>query len=265
MPSASASIWRHSGLRAKPPVARTSSIRRPAAASTRRTSASCRQTPSSAARTRCSRRCARVRPTYAPRGQRAPVRRPLAEQVRQHQQPAGARRGRWRRARAAPPRACLAEVGRQGVAGPLQHDAAVVDRAADDPAVRGERVAEHLAPAGRRPGASTMTRSAPEVPMEQAADAGAHRAEPEVGQRPVAGADHDGVAAGSPVACAAAASVSAGQDVRGRHQLGQLLAAARRPAAAPPRPRRSAARSSSPVAEATEWSVTSAPHRRSST
>ena len=51
-----------------------------------------------------------------------------------------------------------AEVGRQRLAGPAQHGAAVVDRAADDPAPRRQRVAEHPPlrdrPRGARPSAA---------------------------------------------------------------------------------------------------------------
>ena len=79
-----------------------------------------------------------------------------------------------------------AEVGRERLAGPAQHDAAVVDRAADDPAPRRQRVAEHAARRGSTAGRSTISRSAPLVPIEQAATPGCTAPTPRLASGPSA-------------------------------------------------------------------------------
>ena len=159
-------------------------------------------------------------PDVRPERQAAPVRRPLAQQVRQHDQAAGAGRHPAGEVEQRLGR-LVAEVGGQRSPGPVEHDAAVVDRAADHPPVLGQRVAEDAAVrVDRRPLDGHPQRAA--GADRAGRDAGVHRAEAEVGQRPVAGTgDHRrGRRQPEPVGDLGR---QPGQHGRGRHQLRQPL------------------------------------------
>ena len=247
MPSTSASICRHSGLRAKPPVARSSRTSLPAA---RTECQHQRELLADALQRGADQVRAAVRarqPDVGAAGQRAPVRRPLAEQVGQHDQPVAAGRHRGRELAAAAPPACSPRSGASASPAHSQHDAAVVDRAADDPAAGGQRVAEHAALRVDR-GRSTITRSAPLVPIEQAATPGRTAPRPRLASGPSPAPTTTGVPAGSPRRGGAGGS---SRQHRGRRdELGQLLGGDPGELAAPRRPSRSRWMSISPVPEA---------------
>ena len=259
MPSASASSCRQNGLRAKPPVARISRTSSPASRSERSTSASCRHTPSTR---RADHVLAPVRarePDVGAARRRAPVRRALG---RAGTAASAARPPCGRRRRAPAARAGgLAEVGRERVVRPLQHHAAVVDRAADGPAL-GRRARSRRRGLRVDAGRSTITRSAPLVPMEHAADARPHRADAEVGERavrrrrPRPACQRAGRARPRPP--------GEREDVRRRHERGQLLGPTPASSSASAS-QSSVARSSRPVADATERSVDPLARQRGST
>ena len=189
---------------------------------------------------------------------RAPVRRALGEQVGEHEQPLAA--GRHLRGQLEQLRLGVrAEVGRQRLAGPAQHGAAVVDRAADDPAPRRQRVAEDP-PLGIDRGALDHQPQRAARADRAGGHAGAHRAEAEVGQRPVAGADDEREPGLEP-------EVGGGRRARARAGAWWARAATARrrrcPRSRAPRgPSRASRRLSSPVPEATEWSTAHVPVSR---
>jgi hypothetical protein len=179
--------------------------------------------------------------------------RALGEQVGQHDQPVAARghrRGELEQLRLG----VLAEVRGERFARPLQDDAAVVDRPADNPAPGGQRVAEH--PAEGVDGRTLDDDPDGSARADRAGrDSGAHGARAEVGERPVGAAGDD---RGSRVE-AKLASGRGGQPrhVRARHEPRELVGT-------PAISSTSAAHSSderriSPVAEADEWSMTQSP------
>jgi hypothetical protein len=131
------------------------------------------------------------------------VRRALGQQVGRHHQPVAAGRGGARERK----QILHARLGRQRVARPAQHHAAVVDRAADGPAIAGKRVTEQAPlvvddrPLHHQPQCAARADRAGRDPR-------AHRADAEVRQRPVAGPRDHALA----------------DYVGGRHELGELLA-----------------------------------------
>ena len=132
-----------------------------------------------------------------------PVRRALSQQVGQEEEPPAARRRsagdleQRRGAGAAGGDRLGRHVGRDRVGQPVEHDAAVVDRAADHVAVGREHVAEH-------PAALVHTRRVGDDAHGAAgADRARHgarpdRAQAEVGQRAVAASGHDRRPRGEP-------------------------------------------------------------------
>ena len=250
-------------LRAKPPVARISRTSLPASRIDASTSASCRQTPSSAARTRWPRPWWRVEPDVGaarpPSSSAARARRAGRASISSPSLPGGDLRGQLEQGGLG----VRAEVGRQRLARPAQHDAAVVDRAADDPAPRHQRVAEDAA-AGDRPRALDHQPQRAAGADRAGRHAGVHGAHAEVGQRPVGGADDErqprprarARPRPPPRARAAAWSGTSGDSVAG------VDARDRR---APRGPSRARAGSSRPVPEATEWSTAHVPVSRATT
>ena len=153
--SAAASTPTQSSEATAPPVARTSVTAKPSAANESRTSASCWQTPSTRGPHQVRAAVLAAQPEVGAAQPGPPPRGPLAEQVGQAEQAVAA----GRRALGLDQQGGVALVGVLALgaraarnrpaklcAGPAHHRAGVVDRAADRPAVLGQRVAEQ--PAG---------------------------------------------------------------------------------------------------------------------
>ena len=181
VPRTSARSWRQNGLRANPPVARSSVSSSPAA---RIASSTRRELQAHALQGRPGQVGAAVplgQPQQRPVRVAAPPRGALTGQVRQHQQALGARGHRRRQLRQLLVR--VGQVGADHPAEPAQHVPAVVRGPADDPAARDEHVAEHP-PCSSTRGSATTPRIAPLVPIEQATTPGATAPTPRFASTP---------------------------------------------------------------------------------